>query len=284
MTMISIPYLEIPITHVCNLHCDGCCYYANYNLAAMASAAEIRTSVTAWTQRIKPGMVKILGGEPLINRQLPEIFLAVRQLFPEAHVQVITNGLQLDKCPLLPHLLTMPNTSLSVSIHSNEEIYLGKLQESLNVISGWIGTYGIKVIMSDNRIVWKRHYRGLGPNMQPYNDGDYKASWRACPARECLVLHEARLWKCPQLASLHHVADKFALRDNPAWHPYLAYQGIAADCTDDELRLHLKRGPEAACGMCPVNGETYEKDIHNLEFTAPGPVRVERGGRVVELV
>jgi len=284
MTMITIPYLEIPITHVCNLHCDGCCYYANYNLTAMASAADIRASAAAWAQRIKPGMIKILGGEPLINRQLPEIFLSIRQLFPEAHVQVITNALQLDKCPLLPHLLTVPNTSLSVSVHSNEEAYLAKLQDGLNVISGWIGTYGIKVVMSDNRVVWKRHYRGLGANMQPYDDGDYKASWRSCPARECLVLHEARLWKCPQVASLHHVADKFGLRENAAWHPYLGYEGVGVDCTDEALRAHLKRGPEAVCGMCPVNGETYEKDIHNLEFTAPGPVRVERGGRVVEFV
>ena len=127
--MLTIPYLEIPITHVCNLHCDGCCYYANYNIKAVVSAEELRTSVAAWAKRIQPRMVKILGGEPLAHRQLPEIFLSLRQLLPNSHIQVITNGLQLEKCPLLPYLLTSPNTSLSLSLHSNEPAYLAKLHE-----------------------------------------------------------------------------------------------------------------------------------------------------------
>ncbi len=32
-------------------------------------------------------MIKILGGEPLANRELPEIFLTLRQFFPESHLQ-----------------------------------------------------------------------------------------------------------------------------------------------------------------------------------------------------
>jgi MoaA/NifB/PqqE/SkfB family radical SAM enzyme len=140
--MLTIPYLEVPITHVCNLRCDGCGYYSNYKIKTMVSADEIRETVSAWSRRIKPRMVKILGGEPLVNRQLPEIFLSLRQLLPESHIQTITNGLQLDKCPILPHLLSAPNTSLSVSIHSNDDAYLAKLQESMNVINGWVVKFG----------------------------------------------------------------------------------------------------------------------------------------------
>jgi organic radical activating enzyme len=282
--MLAIPYLEVPITHVCNLHCDGCCYYSNYNIKTMVSADEVRDTVSAWAKRIKPGMVKILGGEPLVNRQLPEIFLTLRQLFPECHLQVITNGLQLEKCPILPHLLTAPNTSLSLSIHSNDDAYIAKLQDSINTINGWVAKFGIRAISSDNRVGWKRHHTGLGQFMQPFADGDFKASWRVCPAKECVVLFDRRLWKCPQTASLHLAAEKFSLEANAAWAPYLAYKGVDVNCTDAELHAHLKGGAEPVCGMCPVNPESYEKDIYNADYGIPDVMRVERGGTIVRTV
>jgi hypothetical protein len=73
--MLTLPYLELPITHVCNLHCDDCFYDAYYGNKIMASADEIHVSAAAWSKRIKPKMIKILGGEPLANRELPRIFL-----------------------------------------------------------------------------------------------------------------------------------------------------------------------------------------------------------------
>lgn len=273
-----IPYLEIPITHVCNLHCDGCCYYANYNLKTMVSAEAARASVAAWAKRIRPSMVKILGGEPLANRQLPEIFLAVRQMWPDSHLQVITNGLRLEKCPLLPHLLTLPNTSLSLSVHSSEPAYLAKLQEAMATLNDWIARFGIRVGMSDNRTGWVRHHVGVGRFMKPFADGDHVASWQGCPARVCVVLLEGRLWKCPQIASLHVAAEKFGLHAQPEWAPYLAYRGIDADCSDAALQEHLGRGAEPVCGMCPAKAEAYEKDIHNIDFELPDVVRVEGAG------
>lgn len=280
LPVLTIPYLEIPITHVCNLHCDGCCYYANYNIKAIASADEIRTSVAAWAKRIQPRMVKILGGEPLAHKQLPEIFLNVRQLLPDSHIQIITNGLQLEKCLLLPHLLTTPNTSLSLSVHSSEPAYLAQLQDAMTVINGWMEKFGIRAIMSDNRVGWVRHHIGVGRFMKPFTDGDPVASWQGCPARVCLVLLEGRLWKCPQAASLHLAAAKFGLGTQPEWAPYLAYQGIDVTCSDAELAERLGRSAESICGMCPAKGEPYEKDIHNIDFNLPDAVRVERGGVV----
>jgi hypothetical protein len=241
--MLTIPYLEIPITHVCNLRCDGCCYYSNYNIKTMVSADEIRETVSASSRRIKPRMVKILGGESLVNRQLPEIFLSLRQLLPESHIQIITNGLQSDKCSILPHPFTAPNTSLSVSIHSNDDAHLAKLQESMIVVNAWVTKLGIRAISSDNRVDWKRHHMGLGQFMKAYADGDFKGSWRKFPAKECVVPFERRLWKCPPTASLHLAAEKFSPLSIEEWGQYLAYDGIGVTCSDAELEFELKRGP-----------------------------------------
>ena len=103
-----------------------------------------------------------------------------------------------------------------------------------------------------------------------------KAARHGC----CLVLMEGRLWKCPQISSLHLAAAKFGLHAQTEWQPYLAYQGIEVSCSDPELEAHLGRGAEPVCGMCPAKAEQYEKDIHNIDFDLPLAVRVERGGAV----
>jgi hypothetical protein len=33
--------------------------------------------------------------------------------------------------------------------------------------------------------------------------------------------------------------------------------------------------------MCPANGESYEKDIHNVDFNIADAVRVERDGTII---
>lgn len=63
----------------------------------------------------------------------------------------------------------------------------------------------------------------------------------------------------------------------------MAYDGIGVTCSDAELEFHLKRGPEPVCGMCPANGESYEKDIYHADFDIPDALRVERGGTIVRM-
>ena len=280
--MLTIPYLELPITHVCNLHCDGCCYYANYNIKTMASADEIRETASAWSKRIKPNMIKILGGEPLANRELPQNFLTLRQMprrsRPSGHHQRAATGKMPDAAVFADGTEHQP---LAVDPFQRSGLSSPQYQESMNVINGWIAKFGITAIMSDNRTGWVRHYKGLGKFMRPHTDGDFTASWARCPARVCLVLLEGRLWKCPQTAALHLAAAKFSLGAQEEWAPYLAYKGLPVTSSDDELAAFLNRGPEAVCGMCPANGESYEKDIHNIDFNIADAVRVERDGTII---
>ena len=107
--------------------------------------------------------------------------------------------------------------------------------------------------------------------MRPHADGDTEASWSGCPARVCLVLLEGRLWKCPQTAALHLAAAKFDLQTSDEWRPYLAYDGIGVTASDTELYEFLNRGAEPVCGMCPTNGESYERTSITSSSTSPTP-------------
>ena len=97
--VMTIPYLEMPITHICSIHCDGCSAYSNYNIKQTVALSDVRLWLREWSRRIEPGQFRILGGEPFLHPNLPEIILSVRQFWPAAHIQICTNGHNLDRHP-----------------------------------------------------------------------------------------------------------------------------------------------------------------------------------------
>lgn len=86
--------------------------------------------------------------------------------------------------------------------------------------------------------------------MKPFDDGDPEASWRNCPAKWCLQLHDGKLWKCPAIAYLDMQYRKFGLGEE--WRASLMYEPLTADAGDVELRQFVEKRSESACGMCPA--------------------------------
>ena len=276
--MHTLTYLEMPITHICSLHCDGCSAYSNYNIKRTVPLDEARAWMRAWSARLTPGEVRVLGGEPFLHPHLPEIILAARQFWPTSHIQLCTNGLNLDRHPMVAPIMALPNMSIHLSIHSTDEAYQARLQKGLNTLARWMGEYGLKVQAGNNTVFWNRFYKGIGKSMQPF-EGQPLQSWKVCHSKRCCNLLENRLWKCPQIGNLHLVADRFELHKNPAWAKYLAYPGIGLEATDEDLAawLRARNGPESICDMCPTTLDHYEKDIYNINYTLPNITRVAKG-------
>ena len=55
----------------------------------------------------------------------------------------------------------------------------------------------------------------------------------------------------PALAYLPMQANKYNLSQK--WDPYLKYEPLTLDCTDEELKEFLSREDESFCSMCPAN-------------------------------
>ena len=95
-------------------------------------------------------------------------------------------------------------------------------------------------------------YQGEGKDMKPYTENDPRAAWVACANKECRTIHNGRLYKCPPIAFLDLIADRFELRDKKEWKPYLAYEGIEPDVSQEELADFLLAQEEHICNMCPT--------------------------------
>jgi hypothetical protein len=95
-------FVDINVVDHCNLNCKYC---ANF----CALADEHYLDVESYTKdieqlaRISTGQVKtirLLGGEPLLHPKLVEVIDITRGAFPQAEIDLVTNGILLPKMPV----------------------------------------------------------------------------------------------------------------------------------------------------------------------------------------
>lgn len=91
-------YYEFHLCDECNLKCKGCGHASNI---AKGGYADLNMYIRDLQQLKKLfwgcQAVKLLGGEPLLNKELPSFIYETRKAFPEADIYVGTNGLLIPK-------------------------------------------------------------------------------------------------------------------------------------------------------------------------------------------
>jgi hypothetical protein len=260
--VFKVSYLEFHITHQCNLHCDGCANYRNYGFKNEMSFDENKEYLRLWSRRIQPGTFRLLGGEPSLHSQMLDYVLLAQSLWPDAARWLVTNGAFLHRYKDLEEVLRSTGTALHLSFHSNDPKYL----DWVRPIIAHIKTFqGVNVSYGDYR-KFRRLYRGVGPAMLPYADNDPVQSFRNCLGYDCKNIGNGRLWKCPAIMGLRDVLKRFEIEDSPDWAPYLKYEGVGLDASDEELHAFFTAGPEDICNMCPKSPPVYNKDIYNVNW------------------
>jgi hypothetical protein len=216
----------------------------------LISPTEIANWSQSWHKRIHPEILTILGGEPTLNPQLPEIIDVSRTYWPDSFIRVVTNGLLLLNASLeLPKALARcKRHTLYISVHHGSDEYHKRLAPVRKLLSEWKTKFGINVEDYNSYTYWSRRYKTENHQISPFDDGNPRASWSACPSKDFPQLFDGKLWKCASLAYLHKIPTSFL---SPDWHQYLTYNGLSSSCTDKELLDFLSLEEESFCGMCP---------------------------------
>jgi organic radical activating enzyme len=256
--MQAIKYLEIHVSHSCNLTCESCAHFSNSGHSGMLSPKEAAESLRAWQPRILPREVRLLGGEPTLNPFLIDLILLTKQTWPSAALSLTTNGFFLSRHPELGAVLARSSAVLKLSIHGNDDKYRSAITPAMAIIQRWKSECRLKVHIEETSRRWTRRHHGFGPGVLPFEDHDPRASWMRCEARECRQLFKGRLWKCAPIAYLQLQKDRYP-GISSAWDPYLRYTGIGPECTEEELVAFESPAEEEICGMCPSRTERFDK-------------------------
>ncbi|MBD5489835.1 MAG: 4Fe-4S cluster-binding domain-containing protein [Lachnospiraceae bacterium] len=94
-----LDYYEYHVSWHCNLKCKGCIHFSNVAKKEFGDLEKYKKDICRlkelfWGVR----MIRLMGGEPLLNRELSDFCIATRNVFPDSNIRVATNGL------LIPNL------------------------------------------------------------------------------------------------------------------------------------------------------------------------------------
>ena len=113
-----LPYVESMLVYPCNLKCVGCSTFSDLRRTGYVTAKQGLEWLRPWSQRMEIHAWGAMGGEPLMNPQMYDWIVAVRDLLPDAQIRFVTNGLLLEKHWRIVELLNdIGNCILKITVH-----------------------------------------------------------------------------------------------------------------------------------------------------------------------
>jgi GTP 3',8-cyclase len=97
MKKIQRGYLEFFLVDHCNLRCAHCSHFSPYMKPWSPELSDFKKDIEALAKVMQVGRFRFLGGEPLLNRQLPEFIDTVLESGLARSVGLCTNGVLLHK-------------------------------------------------------------------------------------------------------------------------------------------------------------------------------------------
>lgn len=278
-----LKHLEFYIINSCNLSCDNCRSFSNFRFNGLHEFDPDR--MQAWADRLDIGDIEILGGEPTLHPRLHEWIRGLRQLWPSAHVRLVTNGVRLTAVENLHQLLVENRCNLMVSMHGYdlrpqiareifdcfgecevlpEEPWRDKtVDPRSNITRTYVPQHHQVTNSQIEPCVWLRTQLGVIINVQ-----NNHAFQDTCFTDDAFALHNSdpgrahdhcgiswchhfigdRIYKCSILGLL----PEFLRQQKLATDHVMAYQGLALEQLDQDS-INQLREPTPHCRVCPEN-------------------------------
>ena len=261
MSKPTLPFLETMITQACNLSCEGCTNYSDLKHSGYVTWSQGRAWLEPWLDRLYIPDFGIIGGEPLINPELEQWLLGLRDLMPETQLRLTTNGLLLHKWPRLLDLINhVGNCVFKITVHVDDvalEQEINKIFQSQSWepvveygISRWRNTRGVR-LQINRPLTFLKTYLGTYNSMAPHHSNPDDA-FATCVQKTCPLLYQGKIYKCSTSALLLDTLDRFDRPNWPEWERYIE-PGIGSDCPDYAISNFINNfgQPHVQCGQCP---------------------------------
>tara|TARA_B100001250_G_scaffold25196_1_gene20932 strand:- start:787 stop:1605 length:819 start_codon:yes stop_codon:yes gene_type:complete len=254
--VVDVPHLEWHVTHSCNFTCQGCGHFTNDGYKEDINIDQLKSWYLPWVDKIRPRSLCMLGGEPLLNKDLVEIIYMTKEVWnieSDQEFEIVSNGLLIETQPDLPKALSDTNCILTITKHSDDEKYIKLFDRSIKNIE----SLGIKYRIHDAVDYWLKTHVGYGPTIEPIGSDDFKESWDNCPGgQENFILQDSKIYKCAALAYLPIQKKKYGDKLSPKWNPYLKYIPLSPD---GDIEKFFSRKAEIVCSMCPKKSGRFKK-------------------------
>lgn len=179
-----LPYLEYHVADHCNLNCKYCTHYSPLVPQPVYTeyerfAADLR-QLKKYIADI--GVIRILGGEPLLNPELGRFIELTRELYPASIITVVTNGMLIDR--MEPSLIESMKKNMAFFHISFYPPLKDKVQEIQKFLYEREIPYTITPMITEFNKT---------QTLTPQGDEDF---FYSCFQASCTCLHEGKVAPC----------------------------------------------------------------------------------------
>lgn len=238
---------EVHLTEHCNLNCKGCSHFSPLAKEEFVDLEEYSNDLYQLSKLFNGEVeyIHLMGGEPLLNPNIEEIFDITRKAFPVGHLQLITNGILLssmkdsfwENCQ--KNSIEIMPTRYPINISYDENIK--KKAEKYNL------HYQIYNMGDAQKSLYSFKLSEYGGEAIDYN------FYRCEMANICINLSHGKLYPCVFPAYVHHLNDyfntNFIVSTNDGVDIYTAKSG-------KEIMEKLSH-PIPFCKYCKVREREY---------------------------
>lgn len=260
--MIEIPKLEIHISHACNLSCTSCSHYSNFRHKGLITAKYLDESLRLWADKVSPKSFRMLGGEPFVNKELPEMCYIARKFFKN-NIRVTSNILlteTLQNIERYAQSFADNNIQLYISMHSIDKKYVKKFEKALSIWEKLSSKFNFEITAQNYYTNWFAPYKTVNGIIHPYNDNSPRESWKSCGASQCKQLYGKKIYKCPAITYLPMMREKNLT--SLEFDKYIdTYESLAHDASVEDMKKFFAKEEEYICNMCPKILPRSKKEV-----------------------
>lgn len=203
VTPPRVSYVAVGIVDHCNLKCKGCtsfsCIADEYIVPTGKVCADIEQLGKLFGNQ-KIDKFGVMGGEPLLHPDLNQIMECIRNNFPEAEVQIITNGILLLQQTKEFWSMCKENRVTIVCTKYPINLEFNKIEQKAakeHVDFQYYGNTGDSI-----KTLFKRKIELKG-TMNPVHA--FASCWEA---NDCNFLMEGKWFECPFICFVERVFNK----------------------------------------------------------------------------
>ena len=284
-----LKYAEVYITNVCNYSCTHCQSLNNFSFKGHQSWKDHENEYRSLSAQLDIDQIQIIGGEPTLNPDFEKWVEEISNLWPNAKLQIATNGTRLDKLTkeiyqiLLKHKGTLWITCHDMQLYDGfldfSKTFLNKIVSDNVSNDDWKREYersktdptvklktvsrtiidenGVEVILD-----WSQSFVSSVIDLlddqsltMKYNS-DLVQAHAICYFKTCHQINKGKVYKCPLVSVLPDFLDQFDFNmsaDDRALA--YSYQPLISNNSNSEVVNFIKNieDPIPQCKFCPAN-------------------------------
>jgi MoaA/NifB/PqqE/SkfB family radical SAM enzyme len=192
--------IEFQLVEHCNLNCAGCDHFSSIAAEEYADLHSVEKDMERLSLLTHGNVRKItlIGGEPLLHKDVTAFFPIVRRNFPKSNIFLFTNGILLPK---------QPDTFWEACRDNNIVLFVTRYPIKIDVetIESKCKQYGLEFLRPPG-IRDEEMYRCV---LSLEGKGNVKKNWKYCIHNYWAFLRNGRIYPCPFYANIQHFNQYF---------------------------------------------------------------------------